>query len=237
MPLTNLEHIFWTLTNWTIPTYIVWYEVLPYCMIKYSNVQICTYLHYALQNGVTLYRSAVTTFCSCRGTKRRWISIIIAREIWDKFNSKLVTQISKEIHHALIMSMIIHITWPIAGQCIFICQCQQPNSIIKQACCREWESWMTSVAIAICTCTGAVHKFCNPHELLLRLMSSDALVHCKYLLNTLGRVVQPRRNCTRNVPFQCKCPPTHRLVLLHLTCTFSSTTTVYLQLKAQNSLR
>ena len=43
-----------------------------------------------------------------------------------------------------------------------------------------------------------------------------------------------------NVPFQCfGCtrPPTHRLVPLHLACTFSSTTAVYLQLKAQNSLR
>ena len=43
-----------------------------------------------------------------------------------------------------------------------------------------------------------------------------------------------------NVPFQCfGCtrPPTHGLVPLHLVCTFSSTTAVYLQLKAQNSLR
>ena len=43
-----------------------------------------------------------------------------------------------------------------------------------------------------------------------------------------------------NVPFQCfTCtrPPTHRLFPLYLACTFSSTTAVYLQLKAQNSLR
>ena len=43
-----------------------------------------------------------------------------------------------------------------------------------------------------------------------------------------------------NVPFQCfGCtrPPTHGLVPLHLACTFRSTTAVYLQLKAQNSLR
>ena len=43
-----------------------------------------------------------------------------------------------------------------------------------------------------------------------------------------------------NVRFQCfGCtrPPTHRLVPLHLACTFSSTTAVYLRLNAQNSLR
>ena len=32
-------------------------------------------------------------------------------------------------------------------------------------------------AIAACACTGVVHNFCSPHGLLLRLMSSDALVH------------------------------------------------------------
>ena len=53
---------------------------------------------------------------------------------------------------------------------------------------------------------------------------------------------QPSRAATLrgNVPFQCfGCtrPPTYGLVPLHLACTFSSTTAVYLQLKAQNSLR
>ena len=50
--------------------------------------------------------------------------------------------------------------------------------------------------IAMCTCTGVVHNFCNPHGLLLRLMSSDALVHtCKCLLNTLGRAVEQLAGC------------------------------------------
>ena len=43
-----------------------------------------------------------------------------------------------------------------------------------------------------------------------------------------------------NIPFQCfgcTCPPTHRLVPLHLACTFSSTTAVYLRLNAQISPR
>ena len=36
---------------------------------------------------------------------------------------------------------------------------------------------MTSVAIAMCIhVLEVVHNFCNPHELLLRLVSSDALV-------------------------------------------------------------
>ena len=46
---------------------------------------------------------------------------------------------------------------------------------------------MTSVAIAMCTSTGVVHKFCNPHGLLLRLMSSDALVHLYMSTEYLGK--------------------------------------------------
>ena len=61
---------------------------------------------------------------------------------------------------------------------------------IAKACCQEWESWMTSVAIAMssmCTCTGMVHNFCNSHALLLRLMGSDALVHLKMSTEYLGK--------------------------------------------------
>ena len=55
-------------------------------------------------------------------------------------------------------------------------KCTSPG-LMKQACCQEWGSCMTSVAIAMCTSTGVVHNFCNPNGLLLRLMSPDALVH------------------------------------------------------------
>ena len=88
-----------------------------------------------------------------------------------------------------------HITWPIAGQCIFICQCHQPNIYNEQACCREWGSWMTSVPIAMCTCTGVLHNSCNPHGLMLRFMSLMHLYTCKCLLNTLGRAVQQLTEC------------------------------------------
>ena len=54
---------------------------------------------------------------------------------------------------------------------------------------------MTSVPIAMCTCTGVLHNSRNPHELLLRFMSSMHLYTCKCLLNTLGRAVQQLTEC------------------------------------------
>ena len=46
----------------------------------------------------------------------------------------------------------------------------------------------------MCACTGVVHNFCNPHGLLLRLVSYDALVH-KCLLNTLERAIEQLAEC------------------------------------------
>ena len=44
----------------------------------------------------------------------------------------------------------------------------QTYTLMEQVCCPEWGSWMTSAAIATCTCTGVVHNFHNPRGLLLR---------------------------------------------------------------------
>ena len=53
--------------------------------------------------------------------------------------------------------------FPIAGQYTFICQHHQPNlySETGQPVARNGGSWMTSVAIAMCTCTGVV-QFLQP---------------------------------------------------------------------------
>ena len=52
---------------------------------------------------------------------------------------------------------------------------------------------MTTLAIAMCTCTGVVHNFWTPAD-------SDlwVLMHCytyKYLLNTLERAVEQLAGC------------------------------------------
>ena len=120
---------------------------------------------------------------------------------------------------------------PIAGQCIFICQCHQPNLYNeKQACCPRMESlknfssymsrgppWRAS-EYEILKSTGFyvdfgfqngflnfkvdfwISKWISEFHVdlcwfLCQLMSSDALVHCKSLLKTLGRAVEQLAGC------------------------------------------
>ena len=80
----------------------------------------------------------------------------------------------------------------IAGQRIFICQCHQPNLYNETSLLPGMSKLNDFSSYSyMCTCTGVVHKFCDPHGFLLRLMSSDALVHTdKCLLNSLWRAVE-----------------------------------------------
>ena len=46
----------------------------------------------------------------------------------------------------------------------FVNVTNQTSALMKQACYREWGSWMTSVSIAMCMCTGVVHNFATPMD-------------------------------------------------------------------------
>ena len=80
----------------------------------------------------------------------------------------------------------------------------QTSTLMEQACCPEWGSWMTSAAIATCTCTGVVHNFCNPHGLL----AAEVLMHwytCKCPLNILKRAVEQLAGClSKETKVSCK---------------------------------
>ena len=72
------------------------------------------------------------------------------------------------------------------------------TSIMKQACCREWVIWMTSVVIGTCTCKPLLEWSIRFSTHMDSCWDLWVLMHwytCKCLPNTLGRAVEQLAGC------------------------------------------